>query len=89
VIKTPEEVEAGSPLSLDMVEDAQILHDPEGFLAGYLDRLRSPLRELGSRRIRRGNARYRELKPDLKPGAVSSLFPAIAQRTVDTATADG
>src|SRR5881296_3289212 len=39
VLKTPEEVEAGSPLFLDMVEDAQILHDEGGFLAAYLERL--------------------------------------------------
>jgi hypothetical protein len=33
VFKSPEEVEAGSPLFLDMVDDARILCDPEGFLA--------------------------------------------------------
>ena len=73
VFKTPEEVEAGSPLFLDLVEDARILYDPEGFLARYLDRLRARLRALGARRIRRGNAWYWELKPDLKPGEVFSL----------------
>jgi len=73
VFKTPEEVEAGSPLFLDLVEDARILYDPEDFLGRYLDRLRARLRELGARRIRRGNAWYWELKPDLKPGEVFSL----------------
>lgn len=73
VFKTPEEVEVGSPLFLDMVEDARILYDPQGFLAGYFDRLRDRLRTLGSRRIRRGNAWYWELKPDLKPGEVFTL----------------
>ncbi|MFQ5830364.1 MAG: nucleotidyltransferase domain-containing protein [Candidatus Methylomirabilia bacterium] len=73
VFKTPEEVEAGSPLFLDLVEDARILHDPDGFLAGYLDRLRQRLRQLGARRIHRGNAWYWELKPDLKPGEVFTL----------------
>jgi predicted nucleotidyltransferase len=73
VFKTPAEVQAGSPLFLDMVEDARILHDPDGFLAGYLDRLRARLRELGSRRIWRGNAWYWELKPDLAPGEVFTL----------------
>ena len=73
VFKTPEEVEAGSPLYLDMVEDARILCDPEGFLTGYLDRLRTRLRHLGARRIRRGNAWYWELKPDLKPGEIFAL----------------
>jgi predicted nucleotidyltransferase len=73
VFKTPEEVEAGSLLFLDMVEDARILYDPEEFLAGYFNRLRTRLRQLGSRRIRRGNAWYWELKPDFKPGEVFSL----------------
>src|SRR6266446_3528072 len=73
VVKSPEEVEAGSPLFLDMVEDARILWDAEGFLAGYLDRLRARLRQLGARRIRRGNAWYWELKPDLEPGEIFAL----------------
>ncbi len=73
VFKTPEEVEAGSPLFLDLVEDARILYDPEGFLAGYLERLRARLRRLGARRIRLGSAWYWELKPDLKPGEVFTL----------------
>ena len=73
VFKTREEVESGSPLFLDMVEDARILYDPQGFLAGYFDRLRARLRTLGARRIRLGNAWYWELKPDLKPGEVFAL----------------
>jgi predicted nucleotidyltransferase len=73
VFKTPEEVEAGSPLFLDMIEDARLLYDPEGFLAGYLDRLRARLLQLGARRIRRGNAWYWELKPDLAPGEIFAL----------------
>ncbi|MBI4611272.1 MAG: nucleotidyltransferase domain-containing protein [Candidatus Rokubacteria bacterium] len=73
VFKTPEEVEAGSPLFLDMVEDARILYDPEGFLAAHLDLLRIRLRELGARRVRSGNAWYWDLKPDLKPGEVFTL----------------
>ena len=73
VFKSPEEVEAGSPLFLDMIEDARILHDLEGFLVGHLGRLRARLRQLGARRIRRGNGWYWELKPDLKPGEVFTL----------------
>ncbi len=73
VFKTPAEVEAGSPLFLDMVDDARILVDRDDFLAGHLERLRARLRQLGSRRIRLGNAWYWELKPDLKPGEVFSL----------------
>lgn len=73
VFKTPEEVTEGSPLFLDLVEDARILYDPEGFLAEYLGRLGARLRELGARRIWLGNAWYWDLKPDLKPGETFSL----------------
>lgn len=68
VFKTPEEVAAGSPLFLDMTEDALILHDREGFFAAALDRLRGRLKALGSRRVWCGNAWYWDLKPDYKPG---------------------
>jgi uncharacterized protein len=73
IFKSPAEVERGSPLFLDMVEDARILYDPDQFFTGYLDRLRARLRELGARRIWRGNAWYWDLKPDFKPGDVISL----------------
>jgi uncharacterized protein len=73
ILKTPEEVEFGSPLFLDMVEDARILHDQDGFLAAYLERLRRRLAELGSRRIWRGNTWHWVLKPDLKPGEIITL----------------
>jgi predicted nucleotidyltransferase len=73
IFKTPEEVNAGSPLFLDMVEDARLLYDDGGFLAGYLERLRQRLVALGSRRIRRGNTWHWVLKPDLKPGEIITL----------------
>ena len=73
ILKTPEEAAAGSPLFLDMVEDAKILYDEGGFFAAVLDRLRARLRQLGSKRIWRGNAWYWDLKPDFKPGEVFEL----------------
>ncbi len=68
VFKTPAEVRFGSPLLLDMVEDARILYDKDGFLARELSRLRERLAQLGARRIWKGNAWYWDLKPDYKPG---------------------
>ncbi len=73
VFKTPEEAEMGSPLFLDMVEDASILFDSNGFFSKRLVRLRNRLRELGSKRVWRGNAWYWVLKPDYKPGEVIEL----------------
>lgn len=73
VLKTPEEAEAGSPLFLDMTEDARLLYDRDDFFAGRLERLRERLRQLGSKRIWRGNMWYWDLKPDFKPGEVIEL----------------
>lgn len=60
-------------LPLDLVEDAVILFDPDGFFASVLDRLKSRLKELGSVRRRMGKTRYWELKPDLRPGEIFEL----------------
>jgi predicted nucleotidyltransferase len=73
VLKTPAEVGQGSPLFLDMTEDARILFDREGFFARELDRLRVRLAQLGARRIWLGNAWYWDLKPDYRPGEVFEL----------------
>lgn len=64
VLKTPEEVELGSPLFHDMVEDARILYDPEGFLARYLARLREELARRGARRVPWGGGWYWDLRPE-------------------------
>lgn len=56
VFKTPAEVEAASPLFLDMVEDTRILYDRDGFLCGYLERLRRHLKQLGARRVSHAGA---------------------------------
>jgi predicted nucleotidyltransferase len=73
IIKNPEEAGKGSPLFLDMVEDAEILFDSEGFFAGVLARLNERLKALGSRRVRLGNAWYWVLKPDIKAGEVFEI----------------
>ena len=66
VFKTPEEVLAGSPLFLDMVEDARVLHDRSGFFSQELARLRNRLAELGAKRIWQGKTWHWDLKPDFK-----------------------
>lgn len=73
VIKSPEEAEKGSPLFLDMIEDARILLDRNHFFGKILEKLRKRLKELGSRRIWKGNAWYWDLKPDYKPGDIIEL----------------
>jgi len=73
IIKSPEEAEKGSPIFLDMVEDARILFDRNGFFEEVLDKLKKRLKELGSKRIWKGNAWYWDLKPDYKPGEIFEL----------------
>lgn len=73
VFKTREELRAGSPLFLDMVEDARVLHDPEGVFADARAGWRDRLARLGARRIWRGNAWLWDLKPDYQPGDVFEL----------------
>lgn len=73
VFKTPAEMRAGSPLLLDMVDDARVLFDRDGVFARAMERLRERLTALGARRIWRGNAWLWDLKPDYQPGDVFEL----------------
>lgn len=73
VLRTPGEIRSGSPLLLDLIDDARVLYDRDGFLAGALGDLRARLERLGARRIWRGSAWYWDLKPDYKPGDVFEL----------------
>jgi hypothetical protein len=73
VVKTPAEVAQGSPLFLDMVDDARLLTDRDGFMQQALERLRARLEALGARRVWLGNAWYWDLKPDYRPGEVFEI----------------
>jgi uncharacterized protein len=73
VFKTPEEIENGSPLLLDMVEDGRVLFDRDGFFQNIITDLKERLRRLGARRIWQGNAWYWDLKPDYKPGDIFEI----------------
>jgi len=73
VIRTRAEAAVVQPLYLDMVEDAVILYDRDGFFAAILTCLRESLGRLGARRLRRGRMRYWDLKPDYSPGEVFSI----------------
>jgi uncharacterized protein len=73
VLKTSAEVEQGSLLFLDMLDDAKILVDRDGFLARVFAKFRERLARLGARRIWRGNAWFWDLKPDYRPGEVFEL----------------
>jgi predicted nucleotidyltransferase len=73
LFKTRSEVDAGSPLFLDMITDARLLFDRDRFFTRQLERLRGRLRDLGATRHWLGNAWYWDLKPDYRPGDVIEL----------------
>ncbi len=73
VFKTPEELERGTPLMLDLVDDAVVLFDRDGYFQSVLASLRARLERLGARRIWIGSAWYWDLKPDFKPGDVFEI----------------
>jgi len=70
ILKTPQEIKSGSPILLDMVEDAVILYDRDGFLQNTLGALRENLARLGAKRIWRGDSWFWDLKPDYQRGEV-------------------
>jgi predicted nucleotidyltransferase len=73
LIKTPDQVLAGSPLFLDMTEWCEILWDPNSFLQNYLMALTTRMRELGTTRKAAKGGYYWDYKPDLQPGEVVDL----------------
>ena len=73
VIKTPEETLRGSPLFIDMIEDATILYDRNGFFKKVLKALRKHMELSDAKRVWKANAWYWDLKPDYKPGDVIEL----------------
>jgi len=70
VLKTPEEIKNGTPLLLDMVDDAMILYDSQDFLQNTLKALRANLTRLGAKRIWRGDNWFWDLKPDYQRGEI-------------------
>ncbi|MBI4264920.1 MAG: nucleotidyltransferase domain-containing protein [Acidobacteria bacterium] len=74
VTKTPDEARYHSPLYLDMVEDAILLFDRDGFFARVLDAMRARMRALGSRRVFLADGSwYWDLKPDFRFGEVVEI----------------
>ncbi|MBI1924665.1 nucleotidyltransferase domain-containing protein [Candidatus Poribacteria bacterium] len=55
-------------LYLDMIEDARIFVDRDGFFQSRLKVLQKRLQALGARKIDRDEGWYWDLKPDLRPG---------------------
>ena len=73
IIRTPGEIEQGSLLYLDMIQDAQILYDKEDFLHAYFQKLEKRLLDLGSKKIPIAGGWYWDLKPDYERGEIIEL----------------
>ncbi|MDN5331506.1 MAG: uncharacterized protein PWP45_731 [Tepidanaerobacteraceae bacterium] len=73
IIKTPEEVRAGSLLFLDMIDDALILYDRENFFTRFLQEFSSKLKEMGAKKVVTGERWHWVLKPDYKHGEVFEI----------------
>jgi predicted nucleotidyltransferase len=69
----PKEVERLPILFLDLVEDALIVYDRDGFLEGTLSKLKAKLELRGSRRVVVGGKRYWDLAPNYRPGEVIEI----------------
>ena len=73
LVLSRKEADRNRYIYLDMIQDARILIDRQGFFLGRLKALESRLHELGARKIRQNGNWYWDLKPDLAPGEVLVL----------------
>lgn len=73
LFKTPGEIVTGSPIFLDMTQDARILYDKDDFFRLQMLDLEARLKRLGARRVFQGESWWWDLKPDFKPGDVVTI----------------
>jgi predicted nucleotidyltransferase len=73
LVLSREEADQNRNLYLDMIEEARILVDQDGFFQERLNVLRRRLQALGARKVRRDGQWYWDLKPDLMPGESVAL----------------
>jgi len=70
IILDVEEARRHRPIYLDLVVDAVLVFDRDGFLKGVLDEVAAKLKALGAERRKVGRLWYWVLKRDYKPGEV-------------------
>lgn len=68
VLRTVDEVRAGFPLLLDMVEDGRVVEDTRGLLRGLLDGWKERLVRHGARRVFSGESWHWDLAGSAHPG---------------------
>lgn len=68
ILKTPAEATGFRRLYLDMVDEARILFDRDGFFAGVLREVEEKIQTLGARRVKVGRRWYWDLKPGTRAG---------------------
>ncbi|MCD6368789.1 MAG: nucleotidyltransferase domain-containing protein [Thermoproteales archaeon] len=70
IILTPSEAQRLRPLYLDMVDDAVIIYEKNGFFTNILRRLKKKLKEMNARKVHVGKRWYWVLKEPYVPGEV-------------------
>jgi len=66
VIKSRDEVEFGSPLFLDMIDDRVVLFDRNNFFKKKVNSLKKKLKNTGAKRVKKENYWYWILDPNME-----------------------
>jgi hypothetical protein len=73
ISKTPQEADHISRIYFDMIDEAKIFFDKEGFFESVLRKVKKRLKELGAKKIRVGKMWYWDLKPNYRAGDIFEL----------------
>jgi len=73
ISKTPQEADHISRIYFDMIDEAKIFFDKEGFFEAVLRKVKVRLQELGAKKIRVGKMWYWDLKPNYRAGDIFEL----------------
>ncbi len=73
ILKTPQEADRISRIYFDMIDEAKIIFDKDGFFRSLLRKVEKKLKELGAKRIQVGEMWYWDLKPDYRPGEIFEI----------------
>jgi hypothetical protein len=87
VLRTPEEAGRFHMLYLDMMLEAQLLYDRDGFMEDRMAQVRRKAQALGATRRQIGDVTYWDLKPDFVPGEVESDADTALEKTRTVLTA--
>jgi predicted nucleotidyltransferase len=73
ISKTPREADHISRIYFDMIAEAKIFFDKEGFFESVLRKVAGRLKELGAKKVLVGKMWYWDLKPNYRAGDIFEL----------------